>query len=62
MLELDLVRDIADIKNAKPKLRSVLWKVISPLNSLYYLVVVKNRHFEPHAERSENETPFWFLI
>jgi len=52
LLELDLVRDVADIKNAKPKLRSVLWKVISPLNSLYYLVVVKNRHFEPHAESS----------
>jgi hypothetical protein len=26
-----------------------------------YLVVVKNPHFEPHAERSENETPLWFL-
>ena len=52
LLELDLVRDVADIKNAKPKLRSVLWKVIPLLNSLYYLVVVKNRHFEPHAESS----------
>ena len=51
-----------DTKNAKPKLRIILWKVIPPLNGLYYLGVVKNRHFAPHAERSENETPSWFLI
>jgi len=60
LLELDLVRDVADIKNAKPKLRSVLWKMILPLNSLYYLGAVKDRHFDPHAERFEHETPLWF--
>ena len=62
LLALDLVQDVAEIKNAKPKLRRILFKVIPPLNGLYYLGVVKNRHFEPHAERSEKETPLWLLI
>jgi hypothetical protein len=47
-------------KKTEPKLRSVLWKMIPPLNSLYYLGAVKDRHFEPHAERFEHETPLWF--
>ena len=50
------------IKNAKPKLRNILWKMIPPLNSLYYLALVKDLHFEPYAERFEHETPLWFLI
>jgi hypothetical protein len=36
--------------------------MIPPLNSLYYLLVVQNRHFEPYAERFEHETPLLFLI
>jgi hypothetical protein len=47
-------------KTAESELRSVLWKVTPSLNSLYYLVVVKDRHFEPYAERFEHETPLWF--
>jgi hypothetical protein len=36
--------------------------MIPPLNSLYYLVVGKDRHFEPYAERFEHEKPLWFSI
>jgi hypothetical protein len=59
LLDFSVAQDL-EKKKAEPKLRSVLWKMIPPLNSLYYLGVVKGRHLEPHAERFEHETPLWF--
>jgi hypothetical protein len=60
LLEFAPAQYVESPKKAEPKLRSVLWKMIPPLNSLYYLGVLKILHFEPHAERFEHETPLWF--